>query len=49
MFRALQGNWFGGEWAAGAVLIAEYAAARRRGRTVALVQTPRGRSAGAWR
>jgi MFS family permease len=37
-FRALQGLGFGGEWAAGAVLVAEYAAARYRGRTVAFVQ-----------
>jgi len=37
-FRALQGLGFGGEWAAGAVLVAEYASARYRGRTVAFVQ-----------
>ncbi|MBR7837561.1 MFS transporter [Actinospica durhamensis] len=37
-FRALQGLGFGGEWAAGAVLVAEYALARYRGRTVAFVQ-----------
>ena len=37
-FRALQGLGFGGEWAAGAVLVAEYASARFRGRTVAFVQ-----------
>ena len=36
--RALQGLGFGGEWAAGAILVAEYAAARHRGRTVAYVQ-----------
>ncbi|HET9169200.1 MAG TPA: MFS transporter [Actinospica sp.] len=38
-FRALQGLGFGGEWAAGAVLVAEYASARYRGRTVAFVQS----------
>ena len=37
-FRALQGLGFGGEWAAGAVLVAEYASAKYRGRTVAFVQ-----------
>lgn len=37
-FRALQGLGFGGEWAAGAVLVAEYASTRYRGRTVAFVQ-----------
>ena len=31
----LQGLGFGGEWAAGAILVAEYAAPRHRGRTVA--------------
>ncbi|GII88311.1 MFS transporter [Sphaerisporangium siamense] len=39
VFRALQGLGFGGEWAAGAILVAEYAAARHRGRTVAVVQS----------
>lgn len=39
IFRALQGIGFGGEWAAGAVLVAEYAAARHRGRTLAVVQS----------
>ncbi|RXS88406.1 MFS transporter [Streptomyces sp. TM32] len=39
--RALQGLGFGGEWAAGAILVAEYASTRYRGRTVAFVQ-------GAW-
>jgi MFS family permease len=37
-FRALQGLGFGGEWAAGAILVAEYATAKYRGRTVAFVQ-----------
>jgi MFS family permease len=37
--RALQGLGFGGEWAAGAILVAEYAQARFRGRTVAFVQS----------
>lgn len=39
VFRALQGLGFGGEWAAGAILVAEYAATRYRGRTVAFVQS----------
>lgn len=39
VFRALQGLGFGGEWAAGAILIAEYAAARHRGRAVAMIQS----------
>lgn len=39
VFRALQGLGFGGEWAAGAILVAEYAQARYRGRTVAFVQS----------
>ncbi|GAB3984814.1 MFS transporter [Actinoallomurus acanthiterrae] len=39
VFRALQGLGFGGEWAAGAILVAEYAAARHRGRAVAMVQS----------
>jgi MFS family permease len=38
-FRALQGLGFGGEWAAGAILVAEYASTRYRGRTVAFVQS----------
>lgn len=38
-FRALQGLGFGGEWAAGAILVAEYAAPRYRGRTVAFIQS----------
>lgn len=39
VFRALQGIGFGGEWAAGAVLMSEYSSARHRGRTVALIQS----------
>lgn len=38
-FRALQGFGFGGEWAAGAILVAEYATARHRGRAVAMIQS----------
>ncbi|MFH9661558.1 MFS transporter [Streptomyces sp. NPDC017248] len=39
VFRALQGLGFGGEWAVGAVLVAEYASARHRGRTLGAVQS----------
>ncbi|MFF4369318.1 MFS transporter [Streptomyces sp. NPDC001594] len=39
VFRALQGVGFGGEWAVGAVLVAEYASARHRGRTLGAVQS----------
>ncbi len=39
VFRGLQGLGFGGEWAAGAILIAEYAKPKYRGRTVAFVQS----------
>ncbi|MEU9480475.1 MFS transporter [Streptomyces sp. NPDC048191] len=39
VFRALQGIGFGGEWAVGAVLVAEYACARHRGRTLGGVQS----------
>ncbi|GAB2630252.1 MFS transporter [Streptomyces capparidis] len=39
VFRALQGLGFGGEWAAGAILVAEYSSSRHRGRTVAFVQS----------
>ncbi|MEU4517508.1 MFS transporter [Amycolatopsis sp. NPDC024027] len=39
IFRALQGLGFGGEWAAGAALVAEYSRAKYRGRTVAFVQS----------
>ncbi|WP_326809247.1 MULTISPECIES: MFS transporter [unclassified Streptomyces] len=39
VFRALQGLGFGGEWAVGAILVAEYTSARHRGRTLAAVQS----------
>ncbi|MBB5917083.1 MFS family permease [Nocardia transvalensis] len=39
VFRALQGLGFGGEWAAGAILVAEYAQPEYRGRAVAYVQS----------
>ncbi|MDT0345417.1 MFS transporter [Streptomyces litchfieldiae] len=39
VFRAFQGLGFGGEWAVGAILVAEYASARHRGRTLAFVQS----------
>ncbi|MEV7282053.1 MFS transporter [Streptomyces sp. NPDC093111] len=39
VFRALQGLGFGGEWAVGAILVAEYADARHRGRTLGGVQS----------
>jgi MFS family permease len=39
VFRALQGLGFGGEWAVGAILVAEYCSARYRGRTVAFIQS----------
>jgi MFS family permease len=38
VLRGLQGLGFGGEWAIGAVLVAEYALPRFRGRTVGFVQ-----------
>jgi MFS family permease len=38
-FRALQGLGFGGEWAVGAVLVAEYASNRHRGRVLGWVQS----------
>jgi MFS family permease len=38
-FRALQGLGFGGEWAIGAILVAEYAQARYRGRVAAYIQS----------
>lgn len=38
-YRALQGLGFGGEWAAGAILVAEYCVPRYRGRTVGFVQS----------
>lgn len=39
VFRALQGLGFGGEWAVGAILVAEYATARHRGRTLGAIQS----------
>ncbi|MEU5162545.1 MFS transporter [Streptomyces sp. NPDC020875] len=39
VFRALQGLGFGGEWAVGAILVAEYARAEHRGRTLGVVQS----------
>ena len=39
VFSALQGLGFGGEWAAGAVLVAEYAQATQRGRVIGAVQS----------
>ncbi|MFJ5778045.1 MFS transporter [Streptomyces sp. NPDC093094] len=39
VLRALQGLGFGGEWAVGAILVAEYASARHRGRTLGAVQS----------
>jgi MFS family permease len=39
VFRALQGIGFGGEWAAGAVLMGEVIRDRYRGRAVGIVQT----------
>lgn len=39
VFRALQGLGFGGEWAAGAILVAEYSKPKYRGRAVAWVQS----------
>ena len=39
LFSTLQGLGFGGEWAAGAVLVAEYAQPTQRGRVVGSVQS----------
>ncbi|WP_030380796.1 MULTISPECIES: MFS transporter [unclassified Streptomyces] len=39
LFRALQGLGFGGEWAVGAILVAEYASARHRGRALGAIQS----------
>jgi len=39
VFRTLQGLGFGGEWAAGAVLVSEYAQATQRGRVIGAVQS----------
>lgn len=47
VFRALQGLGFGGEWAVGAILVAEYASARHRAVPSARSRAP-GRSAGRW-
>src|SRR5262245_2282272 len=41
VFLTLQGLGFGGEWAAGAVLVAEYAQATLRGRVIGAVQSAR--------
>lgn len=39
VWRILEGFTFGGEWAVGAALVAEYAAPSRRGRVLAFVQS----------
>ncbi|MER6413320.1 MFS transporter [Streptomyces humidus] len=39
VLRSLQGLGFGGEWAVGAILVAEYASARHRGRTLGAIQS----------
>jgi MFS family permease len=39
VLRALQGIGFGGEWATGAILVAEYSSTRGRGRAVAVIQS----------
>ncbi|MEU6735114.1 MFS transporter [Streptomyces physcomitrii] len=39
VFRALQGLGFGGEWAVGAILVAEYSSPRHRGRALGAVQS----------
>lgn len=39
VFRVLQGIGFGGEWAAGAILVAEYAKAEHRGRALSWIQS----------
>ncbi|MYT04462.1 MULTISPECIES: MFS transporter [Streptomyces] len=39
VFRALQGLGFGGEWAVGAILVAEYASSKHRGRTLGAIQS----------
>jgi MFS family permease len=39
LFLTLQGLGFGGEWAAGAVLVAEYARPDQRGRVIGVVQS----------
>ncbi|MFG2194238.1 MFS transporter [Streptomyces sp. NPDC048639] len=39
VFRGLQGLGFGGEWAVGAILVAEYASSKHRGRTLGAIQS----------
>jgi MFS family permease len=39
VLRGLQGLGFGGEWAAGAILVAEYCSPRYRGQTVGFIQS----------
>jgi MFS family permease len=39
VFRALQGFGFGGEWATGAILVAEYAQSRHRGQVIGAIQS----------
>jgi MFS family permease len=39
VFRALQGLGFGGEWAVGAILVAEYCTAKHRGMTLGWIQS----------
>ncbi|HEV7628703.1 MAG TPA: MFS transporter [Streptomyces sp.] len=39
LFRGLQGLGFGGEWAVGAILVAEYASSKNRGRTLGVIQS----------
>ncbi|MEU5247924.1 MFS transporter [Streptomyces asoensis] len=39
VFRSLQGLGFGGEWAVGAILVAEYASPKHRGRTLGAIQS----------
>ncbi|MGW2047966.1 MFS transporter [Streptomyces sp. NPDC001858] len=39
VFRSLQGLGFGGEWAVGAILVAEYSSAKHRGRTLGAIQS----------
>ncbi|HEU5157422.1 MAG TPA: MFS transporter [Streptosporangiaceae bacterium] len=39
VLRGLQGIGFGGEWATGAILVAEYTSARHRGRTVGFMHS----------
>src|SRR5699024_1431037 len=39
LWRTLEGLFFGGEWAVGAALVAEYARPEKRGRSLAIVQS----------